>query len=266
MTQELREIEASVRRRFQEDAQDLSDIDAMRARVLAALTGAEVTDLVIAPATTDRPKRRALLGLAGAAATILIAAAGILALSRDEPVGVATSPPTESEPALVVDWEYESEILRTPIALSAPVEGAGEWALVSESESVLTLEFVDPQGADGGSVGRLRIVAPPPGTSDDEVAATLNSTLFDTALVSDRTSSIGGLPSRAIRLATEAGTTRLGFKLATDTYVQTEGSDRSFTAHIVSVDAKDLVFWLESAPDELPEFESIAGRLLASVK
>jgi len=150
------------------------------------------------------------------------------------------------------------------LSLSPSTESTGDWILLAETPSELTLQFATPP-PNGDSTRILRIVTPPPGTTPDEVVSSLSSVLFDTVLTNDSAGEIGGFETRVARLETQGGTTRLAFKVASGTYLETDGAGKVFLAHITIGEPDTLVFWIEAAPEDIDDFEAVAGRLLASL-
>ena len=250
------QLEDAVRQRLWEEAGDVPATDAMRRRVLGALeddSGSHQRVNRIPRNGNGRP----FLVLAGIAAAAAIAMAAVTIPSRpSETVDVLTPDPIVLPPA-------ENAPLLDLVELRRAVEAYGDWGVLSETDRVLSLAF--NSGVDDGASRIVRFATPPMGTTTDDVVNSLRSTLFDTTFVDDSSGQIGGLDSRVIRLETEAGTSRLGFRVAPDTYVESAGTNRVFVAHITTSRAGTAVVWVEAPPDEVDEFEAVASDLVEAV-
>jgi len=265
MTNTPTPLEDDLRQRLHDHAADVPATDAMRMRVLTALE-----DDSWSPRRVGRVKRlhrsrdtRPFFLLAGVAASVAIGFLAFVGISqRTETVDVIAADPTipaTTESAVRLDLERVQEAM----VERSMEESAGDWALLSETERVLSTSFVSATGDSSGPI--LRVVTPPPGTTPADVVASLSSTLFDTVLVDDSSGSIGGLESRVVRLETQAGATRLGFRIAVGTYVETAGTDRVFIVHITTGQPELVVFWVEASADRIDDFEPVADRLVESL-
>lgn len=267
MNEAFNEVEEAIRERLVHSSVDVHEVDALRSRVLAALEKGDAVLPTQTPSFWARKKRTAGLALGVAAA---IAAAVVflpeqpnqtVVLSADEPSSTATAEAAVDSGAPRLGLSDISDSL----ALSPPQEGLGNWVLRTEDEQILTMEFVPDGAQPGDSRQYLRIVAPPPATTAVDVVDSLTSSLFDTIVVRDAASRIGDLESRALRLETVGGTTHLGFRVAADTYLETEGTDRVFIVHVTTARPETLVLWIEAGTGHIDEFEKIASRLIATL-
>ena len=271
MIDQLSYEEQSVRDVLILEAADVPDRETIRRHILSSLEGEPVIRALESPRKTKRVRRAVPVSLRVAAAVVLCVVV-IQGLFRG-PVDLTTSDaadlnlPAASE-AVGRDnllGRYDTETFLRPLTLEPTPDASGFWRVHSESERLLSLEFGDKAQASDGSRRLVHIAAPPPGTTAQEVVDAIESTLFDTEIVSDGSDSIGGLNSRLLRLQTAEGTSHLAFRLASDIYIEADGIDRSFAVHIIDSGPQMLVFWVEAHTGEIDEFERTVGRLVSSL-
>ena len=255
-------LEVDLRQRLHDQDADVTAPDAMRMRVLTALEDDSSSPRRVTHLHRRRDTRPFLL-LAGVAAAVAVALVVFASIGgRTETVEVITADPTipdSMEPAVRLDSASVDEARNE----SSLEEAGGDWTLISDTEGALSIGFGSVADDDPSRI--LRIVTPPAGTTPEDVVVSISSTLFDTALVDASSGNIGGLESRAVRLETQAGTTRLGFRIAADTYIETAGTDRVFVVHITTGQPQTVVFWIEASATEIDDFEATAARLVEAL-
>lgn len=266
MNERLTEAEEAVRDRFVRASVDVPDIDTMRERVLDALEKDSAFLPERAPSFWSRNKRPASLLLA---ATAAVAALIVLLPRQPSQTTVVSADNPPSATAGTGDGaanRISFSDVENALARGLPSDARGTWIERTEDERVLTFEFV-PDDAEPGDPSRyLRIIAPPAAPTADGILDSLTPSLFDATVVADAASRIGGLDSRAVRIETVRGTTRLGFKLAPGVYLETGGIDRVFVVHIMAAPSETLIFWVDADAQHIDEFETVASRLIETLR
>ncbi len=265
MNEQSTELEAAIRERLVRSSADVPEIDEIRRRVLSALE----TDLAVhqPPLSSIWAQGRRTAGvLVGLAAGVAVV--GLLLsqktpstlVAADGPWIERTGTPTVDVAPPRIDIGGIGDA-----ALTLPTEEAGAWVVRTQDDHVVTLEFVADVTDAARARQYVRILTLPPATTDDDVVNSITSSLFDTVVIDDTIGQTGGLETRVLTLETVGGTTRLGFKISEDAYLETEGIDRVFVIHVIGFASTTAVVWIEAGTEQIEEFEGIASRLVEAV-
>ena len=254
-------LEQALRHRLQIESTDVEGMDAMRKRMRHALEEDAQARLASKfPRSETNRKLRRVVGAAAAVAVAIVATASLIGGS--DTVNLVTSDPS---PAELVERQLtvDAATVRKSLIELNQDELGGTWSVLSEEDGMLTL--TRSSELDDVDDPILRIITPSSNPSPEEVVSSIRSTLFDTVLVDDVPGSIGGIETRAIRLETQTGTTRLAFRVAAGTYVASTGIDRVFTVHITTGQPRTVVFWVEAPRELIDEFEVAANSFVNSL-
>jgi len=162
------------------------------------------------------------------------------------------------------DRRLESAVLRTPLYFDVPGD-ADRIVAIAETPDVLEVSLAGPAEASPPEVPIVRILAPPAGTTVDDVETALSGPHVDSIVTEVAPDELGGRATRVVRLESDAGTTAVGFEIGPDVYVAANGIDRRYEAHVMETVRGLLVIWIDASATDFDAARADAASIVASL-
>jgi len=167
-------------------------------------------------------------------------------------------------PVEMTGTSLESESFRTPFAVTVPDDLGYDVRIESESPEAVELSL--GSGDDRNSSATLRFVTSSSLLTAESVVEDLTASIVHTRLLGVDDSSIGGYPSRLVRMESDVGMTLAGFKLGPGTFLSASGVDRRYDAHVTLTTGGVLVVWVDAPIDEIDEAAAAADVIVSTLR
>lgn len=227
--------------------------------LVAASVIIAVGTLVVGLVAVDRSDETANVGVAST-----LPAVETPSDSDADPAPVRIRPLSGAESVPDGARRIVSTDLRVPLQFDVPIDLP--ITVIAESSAVLEVSLAGPTDVSPPSVPILRLIAPDQGDSIEDLVASLRQPHVDTLVVVVEPSQIGGIESTVVRMASDRGSTAVGFEVGSSVSIGADGIDRVYAVHVLAAEDGPIVAWIDAPRSEFAAVHDEVDRLLASLR